>query len=218
MKLLTKDSGLALDVKAISEDGTIEGYGSVFGVVDSYNEQVEPGAFAASLVERRRKGQTVKMLWQHDSWQPIGVWDDIAEDSKGLYLKGRLLKDVSPRAAEAYGLVKEGAMDGLSIGYRVIQTAPHDDKQGVLKLLKLDLREVSLVTFGANERARIESIKSILDRGALPTVREFEDLLREAGFSKSLATAIACKATPHLRGEPEAKADDALDFLKALRG
>lgn len=218
MMLQTKDSAISLDIKAVSDDGTIEGYGSVFGVVDSYNEQVEPGAFAGSLAERRRKGQTVKMLWQHDSWQPIGVWDDIAEDSKGLYLKGRLLKDVSPRAAEAYGLVKAGAMDGLSIGYRTIQTAPHDDKQGVLKLLKLDLREVSLVTFGANERARIESIKSILDRGDLPTVREFEGLLRDAGFSRTKAVAITAAATPHLRGEPEAKADDALAFLKALRG
>lgn len=216
--LQTKTSGLALDVKAVGDDGTIEGYASVFGVVDSYNEVVEPGAFAASLVERKRKGQTVKMLWQHDTWQPIGVWDDLAEDAKGLYVKGRLLNAVSPRAAEAYGLVKEGALDGLSIGYRTIQTAPHDDKQGVLKLLKLDLREVSLVTFAANERARIESIKSILDRGELPTVREFEGLLRDAGFSRTKAAAVASAAAPHLRGDPEAKAEDALGFLKALRG
>lgn len=218
--LQTKNSGLALDVKAVGDDGVIEGYASAFGVVDSYNEVVEPGAFSASLVEGKRKGRSVKMLWQHDSTKPIGVWDDLAEDAKGLYVKGRILKDVSPLAAEAYGLIKAGALDELSIGYRTVQTAPHDDKQGVLKLLKLDLREVSIVTFGALSRAaRITDVKSILDGGELPTVRQFEAFLRdEGGFSKALATAIAAKATPHLRGEPEAKADDALEFLRTLRG
>jgi len=218
--LQTKDSGLGLDVKAVGDDGVIEGYASAFGVVDSYNEVVEPGAFTASLVDSRRKGKSIKMLWQHDSHQPIGVWDDLAEDSKGLWVKGRILKDASKLAAEAYGLLKGGALDELSIGYRTVQTEPHDDKQGVLKLLKLDLREVSLVTFGALGRAaRITDVKSILEGGNLPTVREFEDFLRDAGgFSKSLATAIAAKATPHLRGEPEAKADDVRAFLEALRG
>ena len=217
--LQTKDSGLGLDVKAVGGDGVVEGYASAFGVVDSYNEVVEPGAFTASLVDSRRKGKSIKMLWQHDSHQPIGVWDDLAEDSKGLWVKGRILKDASKLAAEAYGLLKGGALDELSIGYRTVQTEPHDDKQGVLKLLKLDLKEVSLVTFGALGRAaRITDVKSILEGGNLPTVREFEDFLRDAGgFSKSLATAIAAKATPHLRGEPEAKADDVLAFLNSLR-
>lgn len=216
--LNTKDSGLGLDVKAVGDDGVIEGYASAFGVVDSHNEVVEPGAFTASLVESKRKGRSIKMLWQHDSGQPIGVWDDLAEDSKGLWVKGRILKDASKLAGEAYALLKGGALDELSIGYRTIQTEPHDDKQGVLRLLKLDLREVSLVTFGALGRAaRITDVKSILEGGQLPTVREFEEHLRESGFSKSLATAIAAKATPHLRGEPEAKADDARELLRLLR-
>lgn len=219
MTLQFKDAGLPLDVKAVGDDGVIEGYASAFGVVDSYNEVVEPGAFTASLVDGRRKGRSVKMLWQHDPAHPIGVWEDIAEDAKGLYVKGRILKDASKQAAEAYGLLKGGALDELSIGYRTVQTAPDDDRAGVLKLIKLDLREVSLVTFGALGRAaRVTDVKSILDGGALPDVRQFEGFLREAGFSKSLAAAIACKAAPHLRGEPEAKADDVLDFLKALRG
>lgn len=215
--LQTKDSGLALDVKAISDTGAFEGYGSVFGVVDSYNEVVEAGAFTTSLADAAKKGRKVKMLWQHDPWQPIGVWDAMAEDKKGLHVKGRLLKDVSPRAAEAYGLLKEGALDGLSIGYRTIEAAPHASKQGVLMLKTLDLQEVSVVTFAANDRARVHSIKSMLTEGRLPTVREFEEFLRDAGgFSKSVAAAIACKAAPHLRGEPEAKANDPADFLRAL--
>ena len=134
--------------------------------------------------------QRVPPQREHSSEQPIGVWDDLAEDAKGLYVKGRILKDASRLAAEAYALLKGGALDELSIGYRTLQTAPHDDKQGVLKLLKLDLREVSLVTFGALGRAaRITDVKSILEGGELPTVRQFEEHLRDAGFSKSLAVA-----------------------------
>lgn len=216
--LTMKNSGVPLDVKAVAEDGTFEGYGSIFGNVDSYGEIVEPGAFTGSLVEARKKGRTVKLLWQHDSAQPIGVWDDLAEDNKGLYVKGRLLKDVSPRAAEAYGLLKAGALDGLSIGYREIETAPHPDKQGILSLKKLDLKEVSIVTFAANDRARVEVVKHILDAGGKPTVRQVEGLLREAGFSKSMAAKGASMLEPLLRGEPEASADDhVVEFLRALR-
>lgn len=215
--LLTKNSGVPLDSKAVSDTGVIEGYASVFGNVDSYGEIVEPGAFADSLARSRRTGRKIKMLWQHDPHQPIGVWDDLAEDGKGLWVKGRLLIDQSPRAREAHGLLREGALDGLSIGYRTIKAAPKEGRQGVTSLLELDLLENSVVTFAANERARVEVVKSILDAGSLPTVREFEGLLREAGFSKAKAVAIAAAATPHLRGDPEAKANDALSFLEALR-
>jgi HK97 family phage prohead protease len=187
----------------------------VFGVVDSYREVVKPGAFMASLAKRKAKG--IKLLWQHDASQPIGIWDDLAEDSKGLWGKGRLLKDVSARAAEAYGLLKAGALDGLSIGYREVKTEPDADKPGIVNLLELDLREISIVTFAANEKARVETVKSLLTAGELPTVRQFEEHLRDAGFSKTLAAAIAGKAAPHLRGEPEEKADDLVEFLAALR-
>jgi len=209
-----KNSAVALDIKKVGDDGLFEGYGSVFGNVDSYGEVVEPGAFIASLAKRKARG--IKMLWQHDSSQPIGVWEDLAEDSKGLWGKGRLLKDVSPKAAEAYGLLREGALDGLSIGYREVRSEPHKDKPGVLRLMELDLREISIVTFAANDRARVESIKSILAAGEKPTVRQFEEHLRDAGFPRSLAAAIAGKAAPHLRGEPEAKASETDRFLSAL--
>ncbi|WP_404711494.1 HK97 family phage prohead protease [Sphingomonas sp. MMS24-J13] len=200
--LLTKNSDIALDVKALNDDGSFEGYGSVFKNVDSYGEVVEPGAFTASLVGARQKGRSVKMLWQHDPSQPIGVWDDLSEDSKGLYVKGHLLKDSVPQAAAAYGLLKAGALDGLSIGYRVVEAAPHPDKSGVLSLKKLDLKEVSIVTFAANDRARVDTVKSFVAAGTMPTVREFEEILRDAGFSKSKAAAIAVAAKPHLRGSP----------------
>ena len=217
--LLTKNSAVPLDAKAVSDNGVIEGYASVFGNVDSYGEIVEPGAFVDSLVNAKRTGRKIKLLWQHDPHQPIGIWDDLAEDSKGLWVKGRLFKDTVAKAAEAYALLKEGGLDGLSIGYRTLKAEPKAGKPGVTSLLKLDLFENSVVTFAANERARVEVVKSILDAGQLPTVREFEGLLREAGFSKAKAVAIAAGATPHLRGEPEAQAnDDAMRFLASLRG
>lgn len=215
--LQIKNSGLPLDAKAVSDAGVIEGYASVFGNVDSYGEIVEPGAFVDSLVKSQRTGRKIKMLYQHDPSQPIGVWDDLAEDSKGLWVKGRLLINASPKAAEVHGLLKEGALDGLSIGYRTIASQPKDGKAGVISLTKLDLLENSIVTFAANERARVEVVKSILDAGNVPTVREFEGLLREAGFSKAKACAIAAAATPHLRGEPEGKADQAVEFARKLR-
>lgn len=226
MTFLTKDSAVALSLKDIGDDGVIEGYGSIFGNVDSYNEIVLPGAFTQSLVDAKRKGQTIKMLWQHDRDKPIGVWEDLAEDAKGLWVKGRLLigdgSATNPgvqAAREAHQLLKAGALDGLSIGYRTIDADPHPSKPGVVNLKTLGLREVSVVTFAANDRARVESVKHILAAGNLPSVREFEEFLRDAGgFSKSLAAAIAAKATPHLRGEPEAKADDELRrFLEAMR-
>lgn len=214
--MLTKNSGLTLDVKALGDDGRIAGYASAFNVVDSYGEMVLPGAFKASLADSRRAKKSIKMLYQHDTYQPIGVWDVVEEDSKGLHVEGRLLKDVSPKAAEVYGLVREAALDELSIGYREIETVKLPNALG---LKKLDLREVSIVTFGALGRAaHIDEIKSILDGGKLPTVREFEGLLRDAGFSRSKAEAIAAAAKPHLRGEPEGKAeDDMRRFLSALR-
>lgn len=215
----TKNAGVALDVKAVGDDGVIEGYASVWNKVDSYNEAVERGAFKQSLGAARREKRSIKMLYQHDSFQPIGVWDDLVEDDTGLRVKGRILKDASVKAAETYALIREGALDELSIGYREVETKKDPSRPGVLLLKQLNLREVSVVTFGAlSVAARIDSVKSILDGGDLPTVRQFEEHLRDAGFSKSLAAAIAAKATPYLRGEPEAKADDALDFLKALRG
>lgn len=201
--LMTKISGEPLDLKAVSETGMIEGYVSVFGNVDSYGEVVESEAFNETLAKAEKAKRKIKLLWQHDPHQPIGVWDELTVDRKGLWGKGRLLIDESPKAREAHGLLLAGALDGLSIGYRTLKAEPKPGKEGVISLLKLDLMEASVVTFAANERARVEVVKSILDGGSLPTVREFEGLLRDAGFSKAKAKAIAAAATPHLRREAD---------------
>lgn len=216
--MLTK--GIGFEAKDVTEDGVIEGYGSVFGgSPDSYGDIVLPGAFADSLAKHKREGTMPLMLWGHQQGEvPIGGWDDMAEDGKGLWVKGTIdLED--PLGARIHRAFKKKRARGLSIGYVTLASKPDAKRAGITFLEKLDLWEVSPVNFPAQRRALVDNVKSILDGGDLPTVREFEDFLRDAGgFSKSLATAIAAKATPHLRGEPEAKADDVLDFLKALRG
>lgn len=159
-------------------DGVFEGYASVFGVVDQGMDVVERGAFAKSLGKRK-----VKMLWQHDTAQVIGVWDEIKEDERGLYVKGRVLKDVQ-KGAEAIALMKADAIDSMSIGYRTI--AATDEGGGrIRKLLEVDLFEISLVTFPMLPDAKITAIKSIA------TIRDFEKALRDVGFSQSEAKAIA---------------------------
>ena len=160
------------------QDGVFEGYASVFGIVDQGMDVVERGAFAKSL----GSGRKVKMLWQHDQSQPIGVWDEIREDERGLYVKGRVLKEVQ-KGREAQALLKADAMDSLSIGYRTIE-AMQEGNGSVRKLLEIDLFEVSLVTFPMLPEAMVTDVKSI------QTERDFEQFLRDAGYSKKEATAL----------------------------
>lgn len=134
-------------------DGEIEGYASVFGATDQGGDVVQTGAYASSLKRLAASGNSVKMLWQHDPGQPIGVWDVIREDAKGLYVKGRFLTEVQ-RGAEALALVQAGAIDGLSIGYRTVKA--EKNAKGRRLLHELELWEVSLVTFPMLPEARVE--------------------------------------------------------------
>lgn len=144
---------MPIEIKELNEDGTFSGYGSVFGVKDSYNDVVEKGAFTKTLNERKN----VKLLWQHDSREPIGIFTNMYEDEHGLVVKGSIAMDVQ-RGKEAYTLIKMGAVDGLSIGYSTI-TAKYDKKSDIRYLKELKLYEVSVVTFPANEAATVTSIK-----------------------------------------------------------
>ncbi len=138
----------------ITDGFVVSGYASVFGVMDQGGDTVLPGAYGISLQTRKRTNQPVKMLWQHDPAQPIGVWQDIKEDSKGLWVTGRLLQDVA-KGREAIALVEAGAIDGLSIGYRVLKS--QKDANAKRQLIELDLWEVSLVTFPMLPTARIDA-------------------------------------------------------------
>lgn len=196
-----------LSVKAVSDDGLFSGYGSVFGTVDSYREVVAPGAFSESLAEIKSKARPVPVLWQHRSGEPIGVYTSLVEDAHGLKVEGQLIIDGVARAKEAHALMKAGAVSGLSIGYYVREDS-WDEKERVRTLKKVELVEISLVTFPANDDARIDAIKSKLAHGSLPTMPEFEQILREAGFSKSQSAVIANRGLKHLldRSESGSKA------------
>jgi uncharacterized protein len=149
----TKRAPLAL--AAISEAGLFEGYASLFDVADLGRDVVKKGAFAASL--KKRGADAIKMLWQHDPAEPIGAWLTIEEDAIGLKVRGRLNLSVC-RARETLALMREGAVDGLSIGFRT-ERATQDRKTGLRLLHRLDLWEISVVTFPMLPQARVTAVK-----------------------------------------------------------
>lgn len=130
----------------------IEGYASLFGLADQGGDIVQAGSCAASLKRLAAKGDRVRMLWQHDPARPIGVWDEIREDGKGLWVRGRLLDEVA-QAREAAALIRAGAIDGLSIGYRTVRSGR--DEKGRRLLTEIELWEVSLVTFPMLPEAKV---------------------------------------------------------------
>ncbi len=136
-------------------DGTVvAGYASLFGKVDQGNDVVQKGAYADSLKRLAERGGAVKMLWQHDPTQPIGVWDEVREDALGLWVKGRILTEVD-KGREAAALLNAGAIDGLSIGYRTVKSERNGKGQRLLS--ELELWEVSLVTFPMLPEARVSA-------------------------------------------------------------
>ena len=176
-----------LSLKADAEDGTFSGYASIFGNKDLGGDVVEEGAFVKSL--RRRKAKQVKMLWQHKTDKPIGVYDRISEDGDGLKVSGRLALGTQG-GRDAYELLKMGAIDGLSIGYKADPAKQYyDDRRRKRHLKEVDLMEISLVTFPMNPKATIQAVKGI-DR----TIRDWEKFLREEGDLSRSEAKIAAKA------------------------
>jgi HK97 family phage prohead protease len=155
------------EIKQLSSTGSFSGYASTFGNIDSDRDIIAPGAFAKSLEKGAGK---VKMLWHHDARQPIGIWDKIEEDKRGLAVEGRLLIGQGvPKADEAYALIKARAIDGLSIGFRIPEGgASFDDKKRVRTISQVDLWEISPVTFPANDRATIRRVKGVVPFQDLP--------------------------------------------------
>lgn len=207
-----------LDVKAVSDEGVIEGYASVFGgAPDSYGDIIAPGAFADTLTKHKRSGTMPLMLWGHDASQPpIGNWTDMAEDGKGLWVQGSVdLED--GMGQRVHRALKRKAMRGLSIGYETIESENDPKRQGVRVLKAVELWEVSPVNFPAQIRAAVDNVKSYTSGGKLPSLAEFEDFLREAGFSKSQSTAIAGKGLAHLLRSESGGDQDALEYFRALR-
>ncbi|MEP3628877.1 MAG: HK97 family phage prohead protease [Hyphomicrobiales bacterium] len=181
------------DLTHIDADGTFSGYASLFGAEDLGRDVLMPGAFRNSLKKQGADG--VRMLFQHDPNVPIGVWDIIREDDRGLYVKGRLTLDVE-KAREVHALMLDGGLNGLSIGFKTIK-GKRDQKTGVRQIFEVDLWEISVVTFPMLPEAKITSVKTAISKAAaskrssIPTTREFERwLTRDAGLTRKQARVV----------------------------
>jgi HK97 family phage prohead protease len=201
MKMSIKFDSLEthLEVKLSGETGSFSGYASVFDEVDHGRDVVTKGAFKRTLALATKNRRLPAMLWMHKQDQPIGVWEKVQEDEKGLYVEGSLALKTAG-GAEAYELMKIGAITGLSIGYRTVKSQPDIVRKARI-LQDVDLFEISLVTFPMNDATRISGVKA---RERFKTTRDFEKFLRDEGFSHTEARTIAgdgFKALPGLRDE-----------------
>lgn len=177
----------SLDLKKVTLDGEFEGYASLFNREDLGRDIVMPGAFRKTLGERGAGG--VKMLFQHDPNQPIGVWHRIYEDARGLFARGRIMTELA-KGREVLTMMRAGAINGLSIGFRTVH-GQRDKRSGVRRLRAVDLWEISVVTFPMLPDARVSAVKSDPFSGLAPSQREFERwLTRDAGFTRSEARAV----------------------------
>lgn len=211
---------VAFNIKSVDDAGRFTGYASVFDVIDSYRDVVKKGAFQNSIATLKEKNRKLPILWMHDSSKPLGVYDEIKEDDHGLYVEGRLLINDVVQAKEAHALMKAGAVTGMSIGYYLKKHESDQDKE-IWNLTEVDLFETSLVTFPACDEARIIDVKSKLQNGELPTLKEFEKFLRESGFSRTQAAAIANNGLSKLHKEQSESVsvkETLNDVLRILKG
>lgn len=153
----------AAELTGVEADGSFSGYASLFGEADLNRDVVMPGAFRASI--GRRKAAGIRMLFQHDPAMPIGVWREIREDERGLFVRGRLTTEVE-KGREVLALMRVGAIDGLSIGFRAVR-GRSDAKTGVRRLIEVDLWEISVVTFPMLPSARVSAVKAAASAGNL---------------------------------------------------
>lgn len=206
---MTTQIEAAFELKAVDGEGAFEGYASIFDRIDDGRDAVLPGAFARSLAEKGARA--IKLLWQHDPKEPIGFVESLVEDARGLFVRARLLPEVR-RAREALSLMRAGALDGLSIGYRA-RKARHEPGTGVRLLEDIDLQEISLVTFPMQRAARVAAFKAAAPHG----LREFEAFLRDAGgFSRREAKALAASGFKAIGAGVTARRDAAADWTPAL--
>ena len=196
---------VSFEIKNINpESGEFAGYASVFDNVDSDMDIMAKGAFTNTIANRFANNNKPKMLWQHNPEMIIGVWDEMAEDDRGLFVKGRLLVDVA-KGREALALMREGALDGMSVGFMTEEAVDEGSNGSVRRIVKVDLWEVSLVTWGANAAARVTDVKT------LKTERDYERFLRDAGYSRKDAKALTSHGFKALDAQWDAVDEKAKD-------
>jgi len=217
MPMLKQKLHAPLRIKSVSETGEFSGYGSVFNTEDSYGDVVVKGAFTESLQDWAAKGRMPSLLWQHDVSEPIGVYTRMEEDDEGLYVEGRLLVDDDPLAKRAHAHLKAGSLSGMSIGYSLPPEGwSHDKEKDIYVLSKINLWEVSLVTFPANDEARVSQVKSILSHGQTPNIRQVEHCLRDVGFSARQAKAFIADGYSGINLRDEGQDAELIKTISAL--
>lgn len=195
----TKFAPVAID--EISLGGQFSGYASVFGQVDMGNDIVARGAFAKCL--RKHKSSQIRMLFQHNPDEPIGIWREIREDAKGLFVSGTISSKTT-RGRELIELMHQGAIDGLSIGFKTVRSNKNKSS-GLRTILEAELWEISIVTFPMQEDARVLAIKNAHTGRERPTIRQFEYwLTRDVGLSRSEAKTVISKGFTQLTGTRDA--------------
>lgn len=207
---------MPFEIKSVSDSGEFTGYGSVFGVKDSYSDIVIKGAFANSLNKWKEKGRLPALLWQHKMDEPIGYYTKMVEDDNGLYLEGQLLINDDPLAKRAHAHMKAKSLSGLSIGY-ILNDYDYDKEKSAFILKDIDLWEVSVVTFPANDEARIDNVKSIFESGDIPPPKEIERVLRDVGLSRTQAKAFMSEGYSSLKQRDASNSEEnALNILKSI--
>lgn len=214
--MMTKDnqteqkSGGVFEIKAVSDTGVFSGYASVFGLKDDGYDIVDRGAFAQTLADLGAKSRKVPVLWAHNPSEPMGVYTSLKEDEYGLLVEGKLNLNVN-RAKEIHSLMADGAINGLSIGYRTkryeIEKDP-DGGIGVRRLKQVDLFEISVVTFPMLDAARVDSVKQ---NNAPFDPRAMERELKDAGFSNGDAVKAVAIVKKYLARDGKATSEAARD-------
>lgn len=203
---------LPTEFKALGDAGSFSGYAAVFGNVDLGGDVIERGAFKEFA---KNKDGKVTVLWQHGSRDPIGV-ASVDQDEKGLRFDGQLVLE-DPTARKALAHMKAGSVNGMSIGFDVLDGGAETMNSGVRKITAAKLWEISPVTWGMNPLAGIDSVKSAAQ---IKNIREYEEFLREAGFPRAAAKALAAGGWTRLDGQRdvdvEAELRKGIDFLNSI--
>ncbi len=214
-----KYAGVSFEIKAedVKPDGSFKGYGATFGNVDLGGDICDEKCFDRALKEMKERDSMPAMFASHDSREPIGEWNHVEKDKRGLYMEGSLWLGAGIQKAEQhYRQMKSKGPKGLSIGYITQKAVPEDKKPGVRRLMDVDLLEVSPTPFPMNPKARITGVKSALEGKMIIDLRDAERILLDAGFSAAEAKHYLSCLKAGIVAERDAERE-VVEAMKTLR-